>query len=135
MKKILAVLLSVLMIGSMIACGGSTPSSQSNTAPDQEIKTGTEAIDSIGADGIDWNHMTMDELYEMAKSEGGVITVYSTTSDANTAVKKIKKVYPDLEFEYISCDTDTVQDKIETEYDTNNVNADVLMVKDSRCHL
>ena len=131
MKKILAVLLSVLMIGSMIACGGSTPSSQSNTAPDQEFKTGAEAIDSIGADGIDWNHMTMDELYEMAKSEGGVITVYSTTSDANTAVKKIKKEYPDLEFEYISCDTDTVQDKIETEYDTNNVNADVLMVKDA----
>ncbi len=75
--------------------------------------------------------MTTDELYEMAKAEGGTITIYSTTSDADTARKKIQRVYPDLNFEYISCDTNTVMKKIEMEAESGNPMADVLMVKDS----
>ncbi|MBR0082257.1 MAG: hypothetical protein IJP98_05925 [Clostridia bacterium] len=133
MKKLFAVLLAVCMLLALACTGsGTEPGTAAQTGtPDQPAKTGSEAIDAVGEDGIDWNHMTMDELYAKAKEEGGVITVYSTTSDANTAIKKIKKDYPDLQFEYISCDTNTVKGKIEQEYDTGNVNADVLMVKDS----
>ena len=129
MKKVFAVLMAVLMLAALACTGTSVAGTE--TGDEGAVKTGVEAIDAIGEDGIDWNHMSMDELYEMAKQEGGVITVYSTTSDANTAIKKIRKVYPDLQFEYIACDTNTVKGKVEQEYATENVNADVLMVKDS----
>ncbi len=70
----------------------------------------------------DYEHMNLDELYELAKAEGGVIRVYATSASANTAIKKMQKVYPDLQFEYISCDTDTIAAKIEMEADTGNTN-------------
>ena len=129
MKKLLAILLSILMLTALAAC--SSGGGQEGPANDGAPKTGVEAIDVIGEDGIDWNHMSTDELYEMAKAEGGTITIYSTTSDADTARKKIQRDYPDLKFEYISCDTDTVMKKIEMEAESGNTMADVLMVKDS----
>lgn len=143
MKRILAILLAIFLLGTLFACqkgddlqpgtdpNANTSAQTEQNGSDEPAKTGVDAIDAVGSDGIDWNHMSMDELYEMAKKEGGVVTVYATTSDANTAIKKIKRDYPDLEFEYISCDTNTVKGKIEMESDTNNVNADVLMVKDA----
>ncbi len=134
MKKTVAILLSVLLLASLAACSSS--SSSTGTAaeqvqPDEAPKTGVEAIDTVGDDGIDWNHMSTEELYEMAKAEGGTITIYSTSSDADTARKYIRDVYPDLNFEYISCDTNTVKDKIEMESESGNVMADVLLVKDA----
>ena len=133
MKKILAVILSILMLGTLMACSGGASSTQpaANNAQADQPKTGADAIDTVGADGIDWNHLSMDELYEMAKAEGGVIKIYATTADGNTAKKKIAKDYPDLEFEYVSCDTDTIKGKIELESSTGNVNADLMLVKDS----
>ena len=128
MKKLLAILLALTMVLSFAACSGG---GQEGPSDDGQPKTGRAAIDVIGEDGIDWNHMTTDELYEMAKAEGGTITIYSTTADADTARKKIQRVYPDLNFEYISCDTNTVMKKIEMEAESGNPMADVLMVKDS----
>lgn len=133
MKKSVAILLSVLMLASLAACSSSSDPGTVSTEvqPEDAQKTGVEAIDTVGADGIDWNHMSADELYEMAKAEGGTITIYSTSTDADTARKYIRDVYPDLNFEFISCDTDTVKDKVEMEADSGNVMADVLMVKDA----
>ncbi len=128
MKKILAIILATVMVLALAACSGGT---QTGPEDDGTPKTGRAAIDVIGEDGIDWNHMTMEELYEMAKAEGGTITIYSTTTDADTARKKIQRVYPDLNFEYISCDTNTVMKKIEMEAESGNPMADVLMVKDA----
>ena len=128
MKKLLAILLALTMVLSLAACSGG---GQEGPSDDGQPKTGRAAIDVIGEDGIDWNHMTTDELYEMAKAEGGTITIYATTADADTARKKIQRVYPDLNFEYISCDTNTVMKKIEMEAESGNPMADVLMVKDS----
>ena len=72
MKRFLSVLMMLCLILSLTACGGGTdPSgSEQNTNP-TGIVTGRDAIDVIGEDGIDWNHMSMDELYEMAKKEMG----------------------------------------------------------------
>ena len=128
MKKYLAIILALAMLLTLAACTGG---GQEGPADDGVPKTGRAAIDVIGEDGIDWNHMSTDELYEMAKAEGGTITIYSTTTDADTARKKIQRVYPDLNFEYISCDTNTVMKKIEMEAESGNPMADVLMVKDS----
>ncbi len=81
----------------------------------------------------------MDELYELAKQETGKITVYSTTASAHTAVKKFVKAFPDLadRVEYIESETDTVADRIETERDSGNINADVLEghYSSALCHL
>lgn len=126
MKKILAMLLALTMVLALAACTGGPAGSNEN-----EIVTGVEAIDVIGEDGIDWNHLSTEELYEMAKAEGGTITIYSTTADADTARKYIRDVYPDLNFEYISCDTNTVMPKIEMEAQSGTPMADVLMVKDA----
>ena len=133
MKKILAVLAALCMILGLTACGGGTNDSTAATKDDGpgKVITGREAIDVIGEDGIDWNHMSMDELYEMAKKEGGTITIYATTADADTARKYIRDKYPDLKFEYISCDTNTVMPKIEMEAQSGTPMADVLMVKDA----
>lgn len=116
MKKILAILLAVSMLFCFAACGqGGQSGNQGNQGPTNE----------------EYNKMSMAELYELAKAEGGTVEVYATTADANTAIKKFKKDYPDINIEYISCDTNTVGQKIEMEGDTGNVNADVLLVKDN----
>ena len=131
MKKIIAVLMTLCMLAALAACGGSDKSSDSAGTETGSVVTGVEAIDTVGEDGIDWNHMSMDELYEMAKKEGGTVTIYATTADADTARKYIRDKYPDIKFEYISCDTNTVMQKIGMEAQSGTPMADVLMVKDA----
>ena len=85
------------------------------------------------ASDIDYDSLSWDELYELAKQETGVIKVYATTTDASSAIRRFKTAFPELKdkIEYISCDNDTVAAKIEMECDTGNVNADVMQVKDN----
>ena len=132
MKKTIAVILTMILILATAACGGASGSGNTGTnAGNDGPKTGVETIDQIGEDGIDWNHMSMDELYEMAKQEGGVVKIYATTTDANTAKKKIARDYPDVEWEFVQCDTDEVKGMLERDYDSGKIYADVLLCKDS----
>ena len=87
---------------------------------------------SVASD-IDYDSLSMAELYELAKNESGVIKVYATTTDASSAIRRFKADYPELKdkIEYISCDNDTVAAKIEMESETGNINADVMQVKDN----
>ena len=87
---------------------------------------------SVASD-IDYDSLSMAELYELAKNEPGVIKVYATTTDASSAIRRFKADYPELKdkIEYISCDNDTVAAKIEMESETGNINADVMQVKDN----
>lgn len=120
MKKLISVLIALLMLAAL-ACTG---------APAGEQQTED--------DGVNWNSMSMDALYEMAKQElldnpNSSVQVYSTTSDASSAIARFRKTYPEFEghIEYISQDTDQIKGKIEQEYNSGNVNADVVIVKDS----
>lgn len=113
MKKFLAILCSLLLMCTLFACSGGSGGSTSED------------------DGIDWEHMSMEELYEMAKQEGGVVKIYATTTDADTARKKIARDFPDVTFEFVSCDTNTIKSLLERDYDANKVNADVVLVKDA----
>ena len=132
MKKLISVVLTMLLIFTFAACGGgSGGNGGGGSARSDQPKTGVDAIDVIGEDGIDWNHMSMEELYEKAKQEGGVVKIYATTTDANTAKKKIARDYPDVEWEFVQCDTDEVKGMIERDYDSGKIYADVLLVKDS----
>lgn len=99
------------------------------------VFAGGEDEQSVGAKAsdIDYDSLSMAELYELAKQESGVIKVYATTTDASSAIRRFKAAYPELKdkIEYISCDNNTVASKIEMECDTGNINADVMQVKDN----
>lgn len=118
LKKLFACILAALLVLSSIALMGCGSSDNGEQGDSEEL---------------DYNNMSMDELYELALLETGTITIYSTTTLAHTAVKKFKKSFPELanKIEYIESDTATVADRIETESDTGNINADVLQVKDN----
>lgn len=130
-NRILAFLLVFTMLFFVATCFGCAKNA---TESETGSTDASESVDSVeDASEPDYNSMTMDELYELAKLETGKITIYSTTSTAQVAVKKFVKSFPEFEnrIEYIESDTNTVADRIETENDTGNINADVLQVKDS----
>ena len=116
-NKVLIMVLAMLLVFSAAVFAGG-----------DEEKSGGKG--NVKAD-VDYDSLSMAELYELAKQEGGTIKVYATTTDASTAINKFKKQYPDIAIEYIHCDNSTVASKIEMEFDTGNINADVLMVKDN----
>ena len=115
-RMIICLLLMMLVCTGVVFAGG-----------DDEKKGGSAAT------GIDYDSLSMAELYELAKQETGVIKVYATTTDASSAIRRFKTAYPELKdkIEYISCDNNTVASKIEMECDTGNINADVMQVKDN----
>ena len=47
----------------------------------------------------EWSDMTEEELYEMAKEEGGTIEVYATTSKMLNMVDAFMEDYPGLELD------------------------------------
>ncbi len=126
--RVLACLLALALLFSMSTLFGCA----SNTA-DSGSENATSDTTAQEESGPDYDNMSMEELYELAILETGKITVYSTTTTAQVAVKKFIKSYPEFEnrIEYIESDTNTVADRIETESDTGNINADVLQVKDN----
>jgi len=128
-KRVLAILLTAaFLLGTTAVYGCAKTSSDT-----QDSSVSASVSQSQDANAPDYDNMSMDELYELAIEETGIITVYSTTTAAQVAVKKFVKAFPDFEnrIEYIESDTDTVADRIETESDTGNINADVLQVKDN----
>lgn len=126
-KRLLAWLLTLALLLSVTSVFGCA---KNDGAAEEPAAQGAEAEEPAGPD---YENMSMDELYELAKLETGTITIYSTTTTAQTAVKKFVKAYPEFDgrIEYIESDTNTVADRIETESDTGNINADVLQVKDN----
>ena len=55
MKKILAILLALTMVVSLAAC--TSGDAQGLPSDDGAPKTGVDAINVIGEDGIDWKHI------------------------------------------------------------------------------
>lgn len=136
MKRLLACMLAAAFLLVSVAAMGckSATTAPADTAGDasaagEQAGTAEEPVN----EGPDYENMSMEELYQLALQEKGVIRVYSTTTTASIAVKKFKKAYPDMaeKIEFIEADTKTVADRIETESDTGNINADVLLVKDN----
>ena len=127
-KRLVSLLLALAMMCSVAASFGCGAPAATATE-----STGTTDAAAKDPNAPDYDNMSMKELYDLAIQEKGVITVYSTTTTAQTAVKKFLKTYPEFEgrIEYIESDTNTVADRIETESDTGNINADLLQVKDN----
>lgn len=106
MKKFLALLLALVMLLSLAACGGSEKPADAGTTPKTNNETPntdpTEAetlpqvsdSDFFGPIYDEWSEMTDEELYELAKkevAEYGPINIYATSS------KMLKEEGPWLE--------------------------------------
>lgn len=78
----------------------------------------------------EWSTKTEDELYELAKTEEGPITVYATSSKMMKAEEPFEKAYPGLDVVIQDLKQDEVLAKCEKEAETGNITADVLQAKD-----
>lgn len=137
MKKLFALLLAVVMVLSLVACGGgddtTADTGDGETAEETGLTLGYDATtgeEEFGPVYDEWSEKTDDELYEMAKEEGGTIEVYATTSKMMNMVDAFMEDYPGLELDVMDLDSDEVLSKAEMEYSSGNVTADVLQTKD-----
>ena len=108
MKKIIALLLTFLMVLGLAACGGSTPPTETTAATTPAAADGTEAAgDSY-----------MDELIAAAQAEGELI-VYGSCEEEYLAVacEKFEELYG-IKVQYQRLSTGEVQSKIEEENGT-----------------
>lgn len=89
------------------------------------------SLPSAFAQEPDWEHMTDEELYELAKQENPVINVYAISSRMQKTAEKFNKAYPGMEAIAYDLNQDEAIAKIKIEAETGNINADVLQCKDS----
>ena len=108
MRKIIALLLTSLMVLGLAACGGTTPPAETTAATTPAAADGTEAAgDSY-----------MDELIAAAQAEGELI-VYGSCEEEYLAVacEKFEELYG-IKVQYQRLSTGEVQSKIEEENGT-----------------
>lgn len=152
MKKALALMLALALAFSLAACGGgndggsSTPAADSgssapadtgaadsgNSAPADDGFQDARTLQANYPDQVAWNDMTEEELVEAAKAEGGDITVYAISSRVEKICDLFNDKYGADGLNAVAFDLDQSEaiDKIRTEAETGNVNADVLQCKD-----
>ena len=150
-KKLFALLMALVMVLSLAACGGNEGDSQpadsgSGTSTDAQqpadsgdaaattdLKLGYDLETGISVYGPyydEWSDMTDEQLYEQAKTEDTTITVYATSSKMLKAEEPFEEMYPGLDLVVSDLDSDEVLSKAKIENETNNITADVLQTKD-----
>ena len=154
-KKLFALLMALVMVLSLAACGGndggsqpadsgSQPSGDAQPAGDSgsgdaaattDLKLGYDLETGISVYGPyydEWSEKTDDELYQMALNEDKdqTITVYATSSKMLKAEEPFEEMYPGLDLVVADLDSDEVLSKAKIENETNNITADVLQTKD-----
>jgi hypothetical protein len=129
-RKITVCLFALLLAAALVFAAGCSSGPAQGAEP--SAPSGGETTPEVPA-GPDYESMSLDELYQLALEEPGTVTIYSTTTNAYTAVKNIERAYPDLKGKlvYVECDTNNVADRITMESESGNINADVLQVKDN----
>ena len=150
-KKLFALLMALVMVLSLAACGGESGSSGTGGDSGSGGGTVTGSGDPANTDlhlGYDlaadvnvygpyydeWSDMTDEELYELALAEveGGAkeINVYATSSKMLKAVDDFEETFPGLTLVVSDLDSDEVLSKAKIENETGNITADVLQTKD-----
>ncbi len=148
MKKLLALLLAAIMVLSLAACGGNSnaPADNGNGGGTSEPADSGNSGDAestahfgynrdtkeevYGPYWDEWSDMTDEELYELAKAEGGQINIYATSSKMMKTEEGFEEMYPGLDLMVSDLDSDEVLSKAEIEHNTGNITADVLQTKD-----
>ncbi|MCL2671406.1 MAG: hypothetical protein FWF10_05165 [Clostridiales bacterium] len=133
MKKLITCLIALLLVFAMTFVIGCTAGPSGDDPKPPVSNGGNDPDEPDEPDGPDWEGMDLPELLAMALEEPGSITIYSTTTNAYTLIRKIEKEFPELKgkFVYVECDTNNVADRITMEAESSNINADVLQVKDN----
>lgn len=142
-KRILSLLLALVMVLSLAACASTgTEAPKTTDAPKQDApkeETPQETVadvtqsDFYGPIYDEWSDMTDEELYELAKkevAENGPINIYATSSKMLKEKDPWLEKYPELEIEIMDLDNDEVLEKCVLEANAQNVQGDVLQVKD-----
>ncbi len=151
MKKVIALLLALAMVFSLAACGGDSGDNNGGNADNANADANSPAADGAGDTGgsdssfkdartlqadypeqVAWNDMSEEELLEAAKAESGDITVYGISSRIEKICDLFNEKYGEAGLNAVAFDLDQTEaiDKVRTEAESNNVNADVLQCKD-----
>ena len=145
-KRILSLLLALVMVLSLAACASSeapktteAPKTEApkddapqDDAPQETLEDVTES-DFYGPIYDEWSEMTDEELYALAKDEvakNGPINIYATSSKMLKAEEPWLETYPELTLAIMDLDNDEVLEKCVLEANAQNVQGDVLQVKD-----
>ena len=154
-KKLFALLMALVMVLSLAACGGDDAGSSADNGGQTAGDTGSTGGDTgSGGDAApaesglklgyslatntsvygpywdEWSDMTDEELYELAKQEDTTINVYATSSKMLKAEEPFEEMYPGLDLVVSDLDSDEVLSKAKIENETGNITADVLQTKD-----
>ena len=142
-KRILSLLLALVMVLSLAACASSgTEAPKATDAPKQdaakddapqETVADVTQSDFYGPIYDEWSEMTDEELYALAKDEvakNGPINIYATSSKMLKAEEPWLETYPELTLAIMDLDNDEVLEKCVLEANAQNVQGDVLQVKD-----
>ena len=122
MKKILSIVAALLVALSPLS---------GLAAEMQTLPSGVKVNAGVALADPTYNSMTAEQLYELAKAEGGTIVVYSETSKMTKAADKFMAQYPELKVEVYTLTPSEIQEKVVTEDETGNVTADVIAVNDA----
>ena len=147
-KKLLALLLTLVMVLGLAACGGKKDDGGNQTSGGDQTQTGgdtsggsetstlpmgydpTTNTEAYGPYYDEWSDMTDEQLYEQALTENTTINVYATSSKMLKEKELFEEAYPGLTLEVSDLDSDEVLNKTKTEKDTGNITGDVLQTKD-----
>lgn len=147
-KKLLALLLTLVMVLGLAACGGKKDDGGNQTSGGDQTQTGgdtsggsetstlpmgydpTTNTEAYGPYYDEWSDMTDEQLYEKALTENTTINVYATSSKMLKEKELFEEAYPGLTLDVSDLDSDEVLNKAKTEKDTGNITGDVLQTKD-----
>ena len=150
-KKLFALLMALVMVLSLAACGGDKggdtqapadsgtstgteqPSDGGDAAPTTDLKLGYDMDTGENVYGPyydEWSDMTDEELYELALKEDTTINVYATSSKMLKEEEPFEEAFPGLDLVVSDLDSDEVLSKARMENETGNITADVLQTKD-----
>ncbi len=147
-SKLLALLLALVMLLSLAACGGdgkeddSQPSQSGDAEPGKDNDAGAPGDDApvkvedsefFGPIYDEWSEMTDEELYQKALEEvadGSEINIYATSSKMMKAEDDFEEAYPGLDIVIMDLDQGEVLEKCVLEANSGNIYGDVLQAKD-----
>ncbi len=138
-KKLLAVLLSCMMLLSLVACGAETTETASSSATEAKVGGSDETTAAATeAKLTEWEEFaqiyatdeTDEELYQKAIEEGGTVTLYSISSRCGKVAAAFMEKYPELTCESFDISTNELLEKVTREHEAGQYVADVVHIKD-----
>lgn len=155
MKKLVALLLVALMAIGAVACAkpaepaapakeetaaaapaAAAPAAEPAAAPATGMEADTVAsittdVGLVVFDDSEYANMSMDELYEIAKTEtASPMVVYSETSSATKVLDSFNAAYPGLNIEATKVKSTEITEKVPLEADSGNPYYDLIITSD-----